>query len=513
MKLFNFLHLYFLTTLLDMYTPNTPAGVRINVKPNILTLGLTNYLPIISQYFKNIKVPDSQFSQDFAFCTLTMDIHNVKISLNDILPENVKAIPIEPNRLKLNLTMIGGTGNFTTSFACGILPSSDINTTINVNRLDAVVEVTLGHTKHSTIEGKLIPNITMSDVQIPVFEFDFDISLKFMKSVVDFAKTYLKDYILKSAITSLRTDLFPEFQALIDKEIIGLPVYLDLGYVMPELTGLAIDTSLTSGFKVSNRSGVIQSNHIGGLVNLTVPETLSSKYELSTDLPEDQNRGRDIQIFLSENFFNTALSTLYKSDRLNYLVTPEHVPEWSVIKLDSTFLNSIFKGMAKRYGKHKNVQLLFKADSDPTIHFDRKIITMRSKVHMSVAVETNSTLEECVAFSYDMVLLANIHHHHGQVNMRVDSASFSNSQIKKSLLDVNIQDIQNFFNIGSKVILPILNKGMFDKMMNFGTLVADGFDFNDLTVDVRDKYVELNVNPKLAKQIHKHLTLLEYETR
>jgi hypothetical protein len=494
-----FLHLCIVFVTMNFIKSNEPAGVRIAVKPDTLKIGLAKYLPLLSLYFKDIKIQDTTLEHDTGLCTLKMNIKNITVTLNDILAENVEITPKEPNKVLLNLAMIGGNGSFNTVFRCGFLPSSEVYTTIEVKRLDALVELSLDHIHHPRIKNKLIPNITMNDLQIPIFEFDFDISLSYVNSVVKFAKNLLKGFLLKSVVQSLKSNLYPEFQMILNEQLVDFPIYVDLGLVRPELAGLMIDTSLSAGFKSIDRT-LIEFNLNGGIVNLTVNETLDDNIAHFYDLPTSYefDYSHDIQIYLSEYFFNKALSTLFKSEKLNYLLTGDMIPQWAAIKLDSTFFNSLFEGIHRRYGKHKKSQLQLKALNEPSITFNNTL-TLKLSVQMSIQIEAGSVFEECIILSSDFQFQTEASLDKHQAFMKILSVKFTNSQVVKSLIEekINITDVENFLNIGSKVLIPMLNKRV-EKTI-FEPFIFENVEFDQTAVNIRKKYISVFTNTRLMK--------------
>jgi hypothetical protein len=487
-RTFHLLVVFFLITLSN----NTDlAGVKISLNPTSLRLAIDTALPYISSSFKHIQVPDQNLDIDLGICDLSINLSNINIYLNGIVPEHVSTTPTVPNKVVINLAMINGNGGFHVHLKCGILPSADDDVVLTVNRVDSQLVFQVDEVPSPHAADKMMPNVHIVDIEFPVFDFDFDMS-GVVGEIAKVAKPAIKSYIQKVAINMLKNNIQGICQSTITDPIKNLPVYVELGGILPIFNGFAVDISVTSGFKATD--SIFDYNSNGDLSNDKQPGTRTSPYPLADYLPDTDTKGKNVQIFLSEYFVNTLLLTLYKSGLLRYTITEDIMPS-SIISLDTTTLDPIFTGLVNKYGQSKKVQIAINEITAPLISLNQTI-TLNLQVQSSIQVDIGVSYESCVVFTSDVVIEARASlAEGGKASGQVLSFKLSNSKVDSTLLpNVNIGTVEEFVNNIALIAMPIINDKL--KLIQINIPVIQDFNISEMVANVNSKYVEVGINPK-----------------
>jgi hypothetical protein len=471
-----------------------PSGVRVALKEDLIEGFERKLLPMLLEKLGNLSIGDKSIDLDAGITTLHIFLTNINLHIFNLKPENIKISLGEPDKLNISAREISGDGHLTVRFKLGFVSETD-EVQVKVTRLNIQAETTISMQESPQENGKFVPYAWISGVNIDL-DFDFDIRGSLVAFIARIVKSTIKSYIYEQLNDKLRNLIIEESRILIPDFINQIPLYVPLGN-----TGLALDYSLLSAPKI--KDGYLLLNSNGAIVNIKYPETKNSPFVVSTNLPEYNENGKSIQMFLSEYSIKTAVNSLFISNMFNVTIYSEDLPSDSPIHLDSTSLESLIPGTVNRYGKGKLLDINAKVSKRPDILIkDGKINgTLQAEVSIMVRLD-NTTKEEALRFITDIAASGDAHvKKDGQIIAQVHYIKFSNSSIIQTKLEeANIKNIEFIFNFATQLGIPILNNKYLSNI-NVAIPSIEGITFEDSTVKIPNDYVEININPNFNPEL------------
>jgi hypothetical protein len=466
------------------------AGVKTVIKLDTVVEAERKFLPKFLNQIGDVDVPDQELAFDAKLFTVHAYLTHIHFSIKNLKAENINIAFLEPNIIRINAAFISGAGSFDVQFKAGFISESD-HVNVAVNRVDCQADIVLTQIE-SSVKGKFLPSGYIKDISFPVFDFDFDIHGSVIAGIVDLVKSMIKNTIRDKIVNALVTNIKDAGGKAIEAAIKKLPVYFNLSEM-----GLDIDVSLTTPPVIENTFLIL--NASGAIVNQYIPESLNPPFIIPENLPDYDQSGKNAQVFLTEYSINTALNTLFLTDVLQYRVKSDDIPSDSPIKLDTTWLNTIFSGISDVYGKDKKVDILCKSSNNPTVsvnqqfHADAKatcsiLVLLDSgeydqalKFETSIKSEAKATLKEL-----------------GIIQAEILSLVISESKIIETKVPgATISGIEMVINFTAKIIIPTVNAKYLNNIkVNIPTF--QGVTFTNSFMMPMTGYAEVEVTPEFT---------------
>jgi hypothetical protein len=473
------------------------AGVKIAVSQNVIEGFEKKLLPLLAQELGSLDIPGTQIDVDAGIGTLHIYLQNIHFQISNLISDNVQISFGEPNKILVNANNINGQGHLNVRFKLGFVSETD-SVDVKINRVNSQAEVTLARQESSKVKGKMMPTGYISKLNIDL-DFDFNISGSVIAFVAGLVKSKIKNYINDQIQSQLKDKIMSETKNLIAHLVDQLPVYAPIGK-----DGLAIDYSLLSDPKVSN--GYLIANSNGAIVNLNYPETLNPPYPYPTNLPDFDTEGKLIQMYLSDFSLYTALNSVFLSNLLDVTVKSEEVPKDSPIGLNTTSLEILVPGISDVYGKDQLVDVSSKIVTLPQVLFGSGQVNGTVTVEVSLLVRKDQGSEEALRIQTTASLSGDVHvQQEGQIRAFIHYLQLSNSTlIETTVPGAEIKNIEIVFNFAAKIALPIINNKYLNSI-SINLPSVEGITFNDSTVQIKNNYVEMNVNPQFDQVIMKYV--------
>ena len=429
----------------------------------------------INKEISNIKVKDQKLSISSINCRLT----NLNFGISNYSHEKVQ-IFFEPSSfINIYLKNIKGWGKFNASFNILL---SEIKESVKFDLKDLNVEATV-MIKSKNVNGKLFPDAKVVKLN---YNYDFDFKLKTtLGKIISIFKAPIKDLIKK------------EINHLIDKEI-NHGIQIGLGKIPMEIIvdkkrGLVIDYSLVSTPFIQNN--FILFNSYARFINKNIPETQKKdNYFMPLMVPSYDLLGKSSQVYVSEYVINTALFTFFKSRDLEILIKPSMLPQNLPIKLNTSWLNMIFKDICEVYGKDIPVNIKLIVCENPQMILKDNMISFILPTNIEVIVQGF----EGIAVKFKTTFFVDTQfkvYEDCKISGDIKSFNIQNTKIIWSYTeDENFEKtIETHFNMLKGIALPFVNFFVL-RNMHFDLPIIRGIKFTDLTISHHENFVIVNYN-------------------
>lgn len=469
------------------------AGIKIAIKQEVIEGFEKKFLPLLAEKLGYITIDDKSIDIDAKISTLHIYLSDIHFSVQNLLGENISYELEEPDKVRVNAKDIQGNGHLQTKFKLGFISETD-SVDIKVNKVSFTAQATLTTQESSQVSGKIMPSASISDLQLDL-DFDFDIHGSVIAFAARLVKSKIKDYIQGELQTKVKDIIKEESKSMIDDLVNQIPVYMPL-----HESGLALDYSLLSPPKIINGYLVINSN--GAIVNVNYPESMNPPYTPPTNLPDYNTDGKQIQMFLSDYSVNTAINSLFLSNMLVITIKSEEIPEESPIKLDTTSLETLVRGISDVYGKGKLVDIETRIIERPSVVITENGLNSTVTCEISLLVRMDDgTSDEALKLSTSVAASGDAHvETDGQIFAQVHSVELSNTKIIESKVpDADVTNIEIVFNFTTKIVLPIVNENFLRKIA-VKLPSIEGITIEDSSVDIHDNFIEMNVTPHFSQQ-------------
>jgi hypothetical protein len=477
------------------YSSDNEAGVKIALKQEVIQGIERKFLPKLAEKLKDFIIPDTEIPVDIGVGTLHIYLKNIHFSITNIDIEKVLIELNEPNKVFVHSHDIQGNGRLDVEFKLGFVEETD-SVDVRVNRLGFDAEITLGTKESPKAKDKMMPSAKITNLSIDL-DFDFDIHGKIIAKVIDLVKGKIKDYLNEKVRSKLHDIIIIESLKMISNYVDNFSVYVPLNE-----KGLAIDYSLLSEPRIINRYLIISSN--GAIVNLNNSESMNPPFPYPTNLPDFNPQGKSIQMFISDFSINTAINSLYLSKMLEVMVKSEEVPDESPLQLNTTSLEPLIKGISKFYGQDKKIDLITNVTELPIMKMTDNCFNTTTEAEVSLLVRLeNKTQDLALKFNTTLYGSADAHvQNEGQISAWIHNLEIIDTNlIETKLKDLDIKEVEKLINFSFKLLLPVLNKNYL-KNLTVKLPTIEGISFNDSTAEIKNKYIEMNVNPKFDVDIN-----------
>ena len=407
-------------------------------------------------------------------------LSKIVFGISNYSHEKVKLSFEAPNKIHVNADGLEAWGSIKTDFKVVLVHYKE-NVNMNIKNFKMNAEVTI---KTKEVDGKLYPDAEITKIG-EKYDFDFKLKSKFGKLVGLFKKSIKK--VVTKEITKV---LNKELKKLLKKGLSLIPTVISVD----KKKGYIIDYSLISAPIIENN--FILFNSYARFINKNIEETQKiDNYPRPFSIPSYDLKGKSSQVYLSDYVINTALFTFFKTRDLELVVKPNMLPKnLPLIKLNTNWLNIIFKDLSNTYGMDKDVSIKLIVSENPQLSLKEDMISFNLPSNVEVMVD--GVQEVVVKFKTHFVV---------DVVLNV----LENNRISGNIKSFNIKDtkiissytkdeefgtkIQNQFNIMKGLALPFINMYVL-KNINFKLPVIKGIKFTDLTVSHHNNFLIINYN-------------------
>ena len=483
MKSINFkITLLTIITIIPILKCTNEAGTKIGLKDELISNLIKWATPKALSYINNLTIPDVSTNVKIGgFLTLTINVKNIKKTIENFTPETLKINFEEPDVIGLRANDIKGKGNFNVEIKGGVIYDSE-TVDLDINSISTEIEIEFFKRE---IEGKIYPYFRFITFEINL-DFDFELHGSSISQFINYIKPAIKGLLKNTLIEQIKTNVVKA----VKEKIENLPLYIKINE-----NGLALNYALLSIPKITNSS--IEINSYGGLVNLNIKETLNPPFILPTNLPNFNETGKQLQIYISDYTINTALFTLLKSDLLKIHINPEIIPESSPIKLTTTNLKYIIVGIDEVYGDDKLCEVDFKVYNTSTVNFEKEVvkIILPTEIILNVRIDNKNNLSQAIKINTDFVFDINFQvNENANISANIHTMKLSNTKIVESNVPkASAILIEGEFNLLSFALKPILNNFII-KNLSFELPSFEGISFGNSTIFHNEHYVEIQIS-------------------
>lgn len=473
------------------------AGVKLAIKQDFLDNMKHDFLPGIIKILGNYTLPDQEISLDLKLAKMKIDINNTLISLNisNITEDNFELSFLEPNKINLEIKNISGNVSFDDSFTLSIFKESS-HVSADVLNFDLKMQLELTEVESKQIKGKMLPSLTLQNVDLNL-DFTYEISGDFWVNITN--NKFIKSLIVKLIKSQLTKMLINTLKGTVNNyisdTIASLPLYIPLDNVFNK-TGLALDYEILSKPKITE-GNFLSVNTKGLIVNTNINQTLNPPYELPSDIPDSEEHKKVTELFLSDFSLNGALYTLFLSEMLKFNLDSSLLPKDFPIKLNTTSLDIIFNGLSNVFGIDIPTEISLYALSAPNLNFTEENIDLKLSFGCDINVLVNET-NKVLAYKLNSSFRANVNltvEENGSVKANINNLYLQDSQMIETVVpETSINNIENLFNFAASVGAPIINKKYLNNIV-IPLPTIYGIKISNSTVYVKDKYVDIHVNP------------------
>ena len=441
---------------------------------------------LIVKYFNDDIIKEIGFikveNQNLSINAITCNITNINFGISNYSHEKVN-IRFEPsNKIHISLDKIEGWGHISLFFKLLLIQHSDnVNFEINNLRVNSTVII-----KSKNVGGRILPDAEVIKLD---YNYDFDFELdSSLGHIISLFKSPIKQLITK------------EINKVIDKEINhGLQIGLSMipnEIIVDENKGYAIDYSLVTTPFIENN--FLLFNSYARFINLKIKETQNKdNYFMPYFVPSYDLLGKSSQVYISDYVINTAFFTFFKTRDLEILISPDMLPkELPLIKLNTSWLNMIFKGISDVYGMDQNVLVNLIVSENPQLILKEKLISFILPTNVEIIVEgfEGIAVKFRTTFFVDAVFKV---FENCQISGSIQSLNIKNTNVIWSFNDdENFEsNIEKNFNMIKGLALPFINMFVL-KNMHFDLPVFKGINFTDMTITHHENFVIVNYNFK-----------------
>ena len=444
------------------------AGAKVAINDSTTKSIIKYFAPRINKVITNIHIDD----QSFKVKKIKISLSEINFGISNFSPDLVNVKFLEPDILNIKVNNIKGWGKFKGKFKWAFISNSE-RVNFDLKGLDVDVDIKL---TSRVKDGKILPN---ANIQKLNFKYDYDFSFHgSLAGILNIVKKPIK----KAINNNLDKIIKQQSEEGLNIGLNLIPIYIPIN----DKKGYAIDYSLISTPKI--RQNYLLFNSYASFINTKIPETQSKKFPLPENVPDYNINGKQLQVYVSDFVINTALFTFYKTGDLSYLIKPEILPKELPIKLDTTYLNTIFWGMSDIYGKGKLCDMSLSVYSNPKVDLNNKYAHFYLPTNVSINVRGNNT--PAITFTTDVHLELDF-----QILENINISGYiNNTKIYESKIpSVTPELITGEFAIVFTIIKPFLNS-FIKSNLTFPIPSVEGIKFTDMTIQRFENYVAVNYN-------------------
>ena len=411
---------------------------------------------------------------------ISCKLQKIVFGISNYSHEKVKLSFEPPDKIHIDIDGLEAWGSIKTKFKVVLINyTENINMKIKNFKLNADITI-----KTKEVNGKLYPDAVISKIG-EKYDFDFKLKSNFGKLVGLFKKSIKK--VVTKEITKL---LNKELKKLLKKGLSLIPTVI----VVDKNKGYIIDYSLISPPIIEKN--FILFNSYARFINTKIEETQNiNNYTRPFSIPSYDLKGKSSQVYLSDYVINTALFTFFKTRDLELVVKPSMLPKnLPLIKLNTSWLNIIFKDLSITYGMDKAVNIKLIVSENPKLVLKEDMISFNLPSNIELMVE--GVKEIAVKFKTNFVVdvILNVLENN-RISGNIKSLNIENTQIISSYTEDEEfgSKVEKQFNLMKGLALPFINMFVL-KNINFKLPVIKGIKFTDLTVSHHNNFLIINYN-------------------
>jgi hypothetical protein len=484
--------LYFTISLLKLHLSQDLAGIRLAVHEDAIIDFEKKFLPKLLKRISDLKIDDISKQIDTGIINVDVKLSDIDIKIGEFSPDGIFIRLSPPNSIKVDIRKLNGKGSFHSVISSlGFKLESDVE--IVIDRIDMFVVINVDQVDSDIVKGKKMVTAYISKVDFVCVDFDFTLTGLLGKTLM-IVKEYIKNYLKVKLQTALDAQIGTASKEFIDTIIKNFPVYLDADKLGD---GIALDLSITAPFKIEGEYMIANSN--GALINKDIPETIDA-YPLPNYLPMHDNKGKNVQVFISEYLVNSDFNTFFLSNQMKFLVTADiirdilskYLPKKpDNINVDSTLLDVIFPHLVDIYGHGKPAQIMVAAGERPVVKFTNDAVAIESATIISFQIQKDGVFEQAVSFVGHVTASAKVSlQEGGKISLEVLKYVVNKIALKETVLkEVNVENIASMINLALKAHGPIVINYQFEMPEMIVNL-------KDSNAFIKEGYIVLTANPQ-----------------
>ena len=341
-------------------------------------------------------------------------------------------------------------------------------------------------------DGSTVPSIEVLESKLNIPPDRLNVTIKgdnFMKCVSDIEFAFNSEYrgVIDAAVTrGIKGLLPPIFDAVVAKQDARSMLF----------DQVSLDWQISQAPIVNHRSLEI------GMKGLFF-QTKAGESGAPPAPPKmpyhDKYTKSEFQVFLSTYVVNSLADTLIKNNQLQFTLNAKAVPTESPIKLDTTYLDGIFPGLADIYGKDRPVDLQFNILKSNVLTIGNKErINYQANTGVKFWVEqADGTKDLAIDFTVDDLLIDLQVLVFGQQpwleakEIHLGSIIGSSSKIANFNLTAEVQNINKLFKEG----LPIFNYWFKLQHFRLPETLFGIFHLSDARINYYNGFLEVAFTP------------------
>ena len=456
------------------------SGLRGAINESTVASFIKYISPEIIKEVSSIKIPDQSFTVK-AGIKVKISLTEIGISISNFSPEIVNVDFEEPDYIIVTIRDLKAKGGFKGKFKWSFISNTE---RVDFDFKSVNVDMKLKILTRDA-DGKKLPNAIFE-----VFNLNYDFDFTFHGSLAKILKI-VKSPIKKAITKAVNNIVKNQSDTLLKKAVEMIPPYVSINN-----KGYAIDYTFISPPTI--KDNFLLFNSYGSLVNKNNPDTMTRHFPLAKNVPPYTKSGKQVQLYITDYVFNTALYTLYHTNSLEITVTPEMVPQTLPVKLNTNWLSTLIWGIDKTFGKEVQCEVDAKVRDSPMISFNEKFVELKLPTEIVVNArinETNYVLKQAVKIHSDFTVNVDFHiMEEGNITTVIHSIKMNNTKLNESAVsEANADAIEGGFNMIASLLIPSFNSYL-KKMLNVTLPSVKGIKFNDMTVSHFTNYIAVEYN-------------------
>lgn len=461
------------------------SGLRGAINDSTVASFIKYISPEIIKQVSSIQIPDQSFTVKASAFKIKITLSDIHISITNFSPEIVNVDFASPDIVQVTITNLKAKGGFRGKFKWAFISDTE---RVDFDFKSVNINMKL---KISTrdVSGKKLPNATFELFDL---NFDFDFTLH---GTLGKILSIVKGPIKKAIGGAVNKIVKSQSGDLLKKAVELIPPYVSINN-----KGYAVDYTFISSPEI--KDSFLLFNSYGAFVNTNNPDTMKQHFPLSTNVPEYNPSGKQVQLYVSDFVINTAFYTLYHTNSLNITVKPEVVPESVPVKLNTNWLAALIVGIDQTFGKNVPCEIGLAVRDSPAINFTEKYINLKlpSEIIVNARVnETNTTLnyilQQVVKINTDFIVDIDFHiMEEGNITAYIHELKMnSTSLVESAVPTADAKVVETGFNMIASMVIPSLNNYL-AKFLNITIPSVKGIKFDDMTVNHNVNYMAVEYN-------------------
>jgi hypothetical protein len=478
------------------------AGARVGISEEFVLKLQKKYLPPYLEEYKNIKVPDMDFTLEGSFVNTYISVKNIDLHFGNLKVENIKVSFSNEDTILMTLKDVSLLGTLDASQKTMGIPVWT-SATVEIPDIDLDVKVKTGMKKMTSSTDN---EITLEVVEIKVNDFHVKVTLN--SGVLDYIKSYFDKTIQDKILQAAKDNIVPNSKVMneINKNL-RERILNQIKYKV-DITPGKIYTNYSLLDKPLIKNGVLQLYIDGGVRRHSV---MSSGFEVgSLKMPEFTSMSKMFKLQISQYTINSLFKSFFEEGLLTYTYnyvgfTTQALPK----KHDILFLlpdQIIRRDLIKKFGDNFVTSITVVVVSKPTFTVSGGQISSQ-KVELELSLSSTnlktSKIEEFVRVKFwtPFTFVGKVGQY-SELNGEINNVKIHDLKISKNLVE---------FLFDGPIIQSIVNDHFINDLKNkINTVLSgfkiplppiDGFLFGDSTIELEKDGLSFNYNLTFAPKI------------